>query len=126
MKKRIVNLTQHQATPEQKEDGVFDLAPEGREKLAALLTFDEPPTAGEICDRARGIADLTRDRGVNAAMIGGAPYLMSALENELSAARILPLYSFSRRESVDTPQPDGSVRKVATFKHAGWVRPPVV
>ena len=31
------------------------------------------------------------------------------------------VYAASKRESVEITQPDGSVRKVAVFKHLGWV-----
>lgn len=30
-------------------------------------------------------------------------------------------YAFSKRVSEDIPQPDGSVKKVSTFIHEGWV-----
>jgi len=31
------------------------------------------------------------------------------------------LYAFSDRVSTDIPQPDGSIKKVSTFVHKGWV-----
>ncbi len=124
----ILNLTQHQGTPEQ---GVTELPPQERAALLGLLTFDEPPSAQEIGNAAMAIAELAVHNGLgpfdgedpiaHAAMIGGAPFLMSALERELQARGIKPLYAFSRRESVEQVQPDGSVRKVAVFRHAGWV-----
>ena len=46
--KRILNLTQHLATHEQKAVGVFDLDEWGRKEIANLLTFDTPPTPGEM------------------------------------------------------------------------------
>jgi hypothetical protein len=54
-------------------------------------------------------------------MIGGAPYLMGALEKALRECGFTPVYAFSKRESIDQPQPDGSVRKVAVFRHLGFV-----
>jgi hypothetical protein len=54
-------------------------------------------------------------------MIGGAPYLMAPLEVALRAHGITPLYAFSVRESVEQTQPDGSVRKIAVFRHGGFV-----
>ena len=56
-------------------------------------------------------------------MIGGAPWLMGTLETKLREYGIQPMYAFSRRESVEQKQPDGSVRKVNVFRHAGWVKP---
>lgn len=133
----IINLTQHQATPEQLAAGVVDLPPAVRELLLNELTFDTLPSAEEIEDRAAFIAALALGfssgqidedlanagavpRGVRA-MIGGAPYLMSALEAALFDAGIQPVYAFSVRESQEEQQADGSVRKVNIFRHGGFV-----
>lgn len=113
----ILNVTQHPASPEQREAGVVD-APY---TLAGALTFEELPTRDEIETRAIWLADLARDEGAEAAMIGGAPYLMPALERTLRERGITPLYAFSLRESVEQTQPDGSVRKVNVFRHAGFI-----
>ena len=55
------------------------------------------------------------------AMIGGAPYLMSELEKELWYRGIEPVYSFSRRESVESTDAEGNVTKTSVFKHIGFV-----
>ncbi len=129
----ILNLTQHPASPEQVKAGVFDL-PEGhREQLQRLLTFDELPTQGELVERAMSIVDLIdyadwhpvdpdgESPHFTSAMIGGAPFFMPVLANELAGADIQALYAFSRRESVEEPLPDGTVRKTAVFRHLGFV-----
>ena len=126
----ILNLTQHPATQEQKAAGVVDLQGDELETLKELLTFEGIPTRAEIEDRAADIANLVMMNGLgeenddpifNSAMIGGAPYLMPALEMALDEHCINPLYAFSRRESVEQVQPDGSVRKTAVFRHIGFV-----
>ena len=122
---RIINLTQHQATDEQVAAGVVDLDGAARGQLTRLLTFDRAPDPTEIRARARAIADLAVDAGADAAMIGGAPYLMPALEIALADRGIVPLYAYTRRESVERREPDGAVRKVAVFRHQGWVVGPV-
>ena len=123
----ILNLTQHPGTPEQ---GVTDLTGEELAALKTALTFDAIPTAQEIADRAEYIAELACVNGLGgedddpiptAAMIGGAPYLMAPLERELRQRGIDPLYAFSVRESAEQTQPDGSIRKVNIFRHAGFV-----
>lgn len=127
---KILNLTQHPATPEQVEAGVFDSSQ--REELAKLLTFEELPTHSEISERAFEIAVFARreynQNPFDAVMIGGAPFLMAHLEWELKpdqdgfdgfAPRIL--YAFSKRESIEQVQPDGSIRKVNVFRHTGFV-----
>jgi hypothetical protein len=131
MSKIIINLTQHAATPEQVAQGVFDLSPEGRKALSGWLTFVGLPTADTIHSRAAVLAGIAAGdsksvpevpEGITYALIGGAPYLMSALENALIARGITPLYSFTERVSVETQAPDGSVTKTQVFKHIGFVQ----
>jgi len=123
----IINLTQHAATPEQIAAGVIDLDEPARKTLSAMLTFNSIPTAAEIAAIAEGIAFLAdcnvEEAQGQKAMIGGAPWLMGALEKALLEQRIQPVYAFSVRESVEQQQPDGSVRKVNVFRHAGFVIP---
>ena len=137
-----INLTQHNATPEQVAAGVFDLPQSLRGDLSALLTFDAIPGVEEIKARAHDIAFMAarlasaadrdeekdgelaeNDRGAFAlsAMIGGAPYLMAPLEAALRNHGLEPVYAFSVRESVEQMMPDGTVRKVNVFRHAGFV-----
>lgn len=132
----ILNLTQHPATPEQLAAGVRDLNQE-RQALQELLTFDTLPTLADLEDRADAISLLARrefDRApFEAVMIGGDPFFMIPLEAALTGDPALPtsdpqtyhpevLYAFSRRESIEQPQPDGSVKKVNIFRHAGFVQ----
>lgn len=120
----IINLTQHAASPEQVAAGVIDLPADEREQLTQLLTVDALPTRSKIEARCADIASLAAlafDAHPVQAMIGGAPWMMSALEGALIDAGIEPVYAFSVRESVEQAQPDGSVRKVNIFRHAGFV-----
>lgn len=126
----ILNLTQHAATPEQIEAGVVDLTGTDLVEIKALLTFADLPREGEPEARARAIADIARRVAGNVAegdevfgMIGGAPYLMAPLEAALAQAGIAPVYAFSVRESVETTDADGSVRKTAIFRHRGFYAP---
>lgn len=116
----IINLTQHLATPEQIEEGVVDLTGKQREELVRLLTFDDAPDSSTLLSRALTIARLV-GKDNHFAMIGGAPYFMSYLENSLRACRVRPVYSFSKRVSVEVTNEDGSVTKTNVFKHTGWV-----
>jgi len=116
---KILNLTQHNATPEQVSQGVVE--PKDKAQVQALLTFDELPTAEEIRRRAEALAEIAAAEGAEAAMIGGAPYLMADLEAALQARGIRPVYAFSRREVVETQMPDGTVVKKTVFRHLGFV-----
>ena len=123
----IYNLTQHPATPEQKAQGVVDLLEPDRRMLGNLLTFDEIPTQEEMVNRARAILNLLADTapGGQTVMIGGAPFFMSTLEAILVQAGHIPVYAFSKRVSVETQNPDGSVTKTNKFIHEGFVRPSI-
>jgi hypothetical protein len=114
-----LNLTQHAASTEQVSVGVVE--PADKQVVSKLLTFDTAPNGAEMERRAGVLAAMAASTGAPSAMIGGAPYFMAPLEKALKAAGIKPVYSFSTRESVDQPQPDGTVRKVAVFRHTGWV-----
>ena len=137
----IINLTQHDSTPEQ---GCIE--PASKADIRAALTFSDIPSREEIDRRARALAefclievgrvlgDAGGDKypapddikagvhGAIRAMIGGAPFLMPALERELRRVGIRPVYAFSRRESVETTDPEtGAVKKTAVFRHIGFV-----
>lgn len=117
-----MNLTQHPATADQVEAGVFDLPQQERAALSALLTFDSPPSADEIIGRANAVAAVACAGGIpTSAMIGGALWLMAPLASALRAAGVEPVYAFSQRDVQEQPQPDGTVRKVMIFKHTGFV-----
>ena len=112
----IINLTQHASTSEQQCS-----EPANKSVVGALLTFDSPPTGGEMEVRASKLAAIAVAAGAEAAMIGGAPFFMSALERALIKAGIRPLYAFSLRESIEKPDGKGGVLKTAVFRHIGFV-----
>ena len=115
----ILNLTQHQATPEQIAQGVVE--PHKKVLIKDLLTFTSAPSTEEVWVKARTLAALAEEAGADSAMIGGAPYLMGKLEFSLKQRGIKPLYSFTERVSEEVHQPDGTVTKTNVFKHVGWV-----
>lgn len=140
----ILNLTQHEATPAQIEAGVEDLRPALRAKVGELLTFQTLPSREELTSRAEAVVAFLRSLecdachltggycggscngafewfALRAVMIGGAPFFMAPLEAALKKAGFKPVYAFSQRESVDHVEPDGSIRKVAVFRHLGFV-----
>jgi len=123
MKEKIINLTQHPATPDQKAQGVVDLPDKLRSELVKQLTFQEIPSVADLKWRATLITLIAKSQKATRAMIGGAPYLMSHLEGALMQAGIKPLYAFSLRESREEQMPDGSVKKINVFVHKGFVDP---
>lgn len=114
----ILNLTQHMATPEQLVEGVVE--PDNKAEVQKLLNFTSSPPAAEIHARAEALAKIAEKAGANKAMIGGANYLMSALERSLLAVGCQPVYSFTQRVSKEEVTPEG-VKKTSTFVHTDWV-----
>ena len=124
----ILNLTQHRATKEQLEAGVVDLDENRFAALKRLLTFEVLPTAAEIDSRAKAIVALAAEGSADPwldfnVMIGGAPFLMTALEYYFHRRGVQALYAFSAREVVETMSADGTVTKTAVFKHLGFTAP---
>lgn len=136
----IINLTQHTLTNEQFSHNGENLVEitfkpyNGTSKgtvdyVKHLLNFTSLPTKEDIISRATALADyaeglLNQAKNNNDklfALVGGAPYLMGALETALKEKGIQPLYAFSQRESVETISADGTVVKTAVFKHIGYI-----
>ena len=123
---KIINLTQHKASKEQIVAGVIDTV--SIEKRTKLLTFTELPDIQELVCRAGALvsAAMAAERTENLSgiqcMIGGAPYLMSILERKIKEVGGSPVYSFSKRESIEIEK-EGKVTKTTVFKHLGFVYP---
>lgn len=118
---RILNLTQHMATPAQIADGVFE--PKDKARVQSLLTFDSIPDKWEMVSRAKTLARIALINEANTVMIGGAPYFMGTLEAILIQHKIRPLYSFNTRDSVEvTDVVTGVTTKTALFVHSGFVK----
>ena len=118
-----INLTQHAATAEQTAAGVVDLGERDLARLQKLLTFGSPPDEQEIRARADAIAEIAALSSPfpRRAMIGGALWLMSPLAVSLWRLGIEPVFAFSVRETEEQKQLDGSIKKIAIFRHAGFI-----
>lgn len=120
----MLNLTQHLASPEQVKAGVVDLQDGYLESLKQHLTFTGIPTKEDLEEAANDISYLvyTYNNGMTDidVMIGGAPWFMPVLEKVLSRHGMNVHYAFSERVSEDKHNADGSVTKVAVFKHLGF------
>lgn len=116
---KLLNLTQHVATPDQAAAGVIE--PADKVLVQALITFDELPDQIRLKAYAQTLAQMARQDGFDSVMIGGAPFFMPVLQAALQEREIKVLYAFSVRESRDEKLPDGSVKKTQVFRHAGFV-----
>ena len=120
----ILNLTQHMATVDQADGGVVE--PSNKAAVQAALTFDVIPSSDDISIRAGLLARIAQEfwrgrAGTPFVLIGGAPWLMSRLEYELSLMGMTPVYAFSKRVSSETIDVNGNVIKTNIFCHAGFV-----
>ena len=115
----ILNMTQHVATIEQREAGVVE--PDNKQEIQELLTFDELPQTHEVRRVALHLATIACDEGFKSVMIGGAPFLMPMLAEELDVRGIDALFAFSVRESTEYTAEDGSIQKQNVFRHKGFV-----
>ena len=118
----IWNLTQHKASPAQRNAGVIDLEGDDLTDLKMALTFECIPRVREIETNAKWIVNIAKGAGAepgDQAMIGGAPYLMSSLERALRLKDIEPVYAFSVR---DVQENSETGEKTVRFKHLGFVR----
>lgn len=116
--KKILNLTQHNALEKQVQEGVYE--PSDKRKVKELLTFEGCPQKEDIRQRAKALAEMAVSEGAEAAMIGGAPYLMGSLETALKAVGVQPLYSYSLRD-VEEVVIDGATVKKQIHRHLGWI-----
>jgi hypothetical protein len=123
----LINLTQHELTPEQREFIDIECHVD-RQKVKDLLNFTKLPSKADILYRALDLAAIVenivdQDEHVDLflVLIGGAPYLMKPLIEELKELGVIPVFSYTDRVSVETMQPDGSVVKTNVFKHIGFV-----
>lgn len=120
---RIFNLTQHTMTAEQiGNNEVFRIESVPGDIVNDRLTFNEMPTAEEMAERALELSRIAAQHSAEAALIGGAPYFMPFIEKALLKLNIIPLYSFSKRESVERKNADGTIVKTSVFKHIGYIQ----
>jgi len=120
---RIINLTQHTSTPDQKLAGLEDLHEGAHDEIRGWISFSSMPSHTDLKVRAEGCAAACREYGRNHngappkyALIGGAPFFQHILAKELRDRGIIPLYAFSQRV---TEEIDGVKKSV--FKHEGFL-----
>lgn len=126
MQNTILNLTQHQATQDQLDAGVFEPTPAQKARIKEILTFDSSVLKYPeiIEERAAEMAALVTQfySSVHVKlMIGGAPFFMGPLGNKLTNIGYKVVYSFTDRVSVDQVNEDGTITKTSVFKHLGFV-----
>ena len=112
----MLNLTQHEGTPDQNLQ-----EPSAKALVEKLLTFHGVPTQEQITEAVDALAAIAQAESNDfKAMIGGAPWLMAPLERALQRVSITPCYAFSERKSIESIE-NGEVVKKSVFVHIGFV-----
>lgn len=119
----IINMTQHEATEDQRAAGVIEPLP--KDQRQELLTFKTLPEGHEVWWRAREVAcvaaTLCKRHRTSEVLIAGAGFLMLPLTQMLWSLDLTPLWSFSERVAEESPGEDGVVELRYRFKHTGFV-----
>lgn len=116
---KILNLTQHNASPEEEFAGVCE--PSNKRLVQTLLTFTELPSRELLFERAQILAELAVDNEATHAMIDGAPYFMVHLARALNDYGVRPIFSFTKRETEEARAPDGAIIARVVYNHHGWI-----
>lgn len=116
----IYNLTQHNLTQDQLDAGVVELNEICQSEIRAYLTFNTIPSKKQIQENARRlVASLLTyhpEAKGGTALVGGAPFFMSALEQALKSNGIEAVYAFTQRI---VEEKDGVKKSI--FKHEGFI-----
>ena len=127
---KILNLTQHSPTKDQIKAGVVDPDDVNARNRALNVQASDlvgPDVAAIIHNRVADLIEIVLQHGIDhpvldgRVMIGGLPVLTSALAGVLAKIGCEPVYAVTDRVSVESVQPDGSVRKTSEFRHVGFV-----
>ena len=68
---------------------------------------------------ADAISDVAEQYDAKIIQLGGSPLFLVMASPIIGSGRMV--FADSERISEDIPQPDGSVKKISTFRHKGWI-----
>ena len=90
-----------------------DIAPFTMEMIS-----NTPSNRDECKDLADTISMLAENHNAKIVQLGGSPLFLVMASPIIGSGRMI--FADSDRVSEDIPQPDGSVKKISTFRHKGW------
>jgi hypothetical protein len=64
------------------------------------------------------ISNIAEELDAKIVQLGGSPLFLVMASPIIGSGRMI--FADSDRISEDIPQPDGSVKKISTFRHKGW------
>lgn len=91
-----------------------DIDPELAERLS------NTPRDRRDCQRlADEVSATAEQHDAMIVQLGGSPLFLVMAAGVIGSGRMI--FAESERVSEDIPQPDGSVKKISTFRHKGWI-----
>lgn len=119
----VWNFSQHKMTKDQIADGGKELSDNVAKEVKQLLLFTEPPTKEEIQTRLETLRKIISENTEigDGILISSAAYFLYPAIRTIIALNRIPIASFTKREAIETEQPDGTVKLSYTFKHIKWV-----
>lgn len=78
-----------------------------------------PSNRNECKILADTISEIAENNNAKIIQLGGSPMFLVMAAGVIGSDRMI--FADSERISEDIPQPDGSVKKISTFRHKGWV-----
>jgi hypothetical protein len=90
-----------------------DIAPDIMNQLS-----NTPPSRSGCRILADTISNVAEELDAKIVQLGGSPLFLVMASPIIGSGRMI--FADSDRISEDIPQPDGSVKKISTFKHKGW------
>lgn len=84
-----------------------------------MIRLTNTPSNRDACkELADEISDVALENDAKIVQLGGSPLFLVMASPIIGSGRMI--FADSDRISEDIPQPDGSVKKISTFRHKGW------
>ena len=80
--------------------------------------MNTPSDRNECKILANDVYELSESLDAKIVQLGGSPLFLVMASSIIGSERMI--FADSDRISEDIPQPDGSVKKISTFRHKGW------
>ena len=122
----LVNLTNHplETWPATQRERALAQWGAVLELSAGATLVDIASDEEAVVRQAQALVDESRRRGATAALVAGELRLTLALVALLQAAGVACVTTVSERHVEETPQPDGTMRTLRTYRFAGFRRVP--
>ena len=85
-----------------------------------MANLTNTPSSRQNCrDLADTISEIAENNNAKIIQLGGSPMFLVVASSVIGSGRMV--FADSERVSEDIPQADGSVKKISTFRHKGWI-----